>query len=238
MKTYLYTHATVVSLQQPSLLRKSVFLLISTLITFAAFAGGPTSGPGNNNAEFSLPLVLKNFSAVVNNKKVTLDWTTGHEKDLSQFIIERSTNGIDYTTASIVVAHGNSSAVQKYTSSDVLNTSSKGVVYYRLKMIDGQKRYQYSPVRLVRLNDASSEVTVQAYPNPVVNELRITVPAAWQNKQVSYEVYNVNGTMVKRITSGSASQTETMNVQDLMAGNYVVKAYTLTESATQRIVKK
>ncbi|HYF31926.1 MAG TPA: T9SS type A sorting domain-containing protein [Chitinophagaceae bacterium] len=188
--------------------------------------------------DFTLPLVLKNFNASLNNKKVNLDWVTGHEKDLSHFVVERSTNGIDYTDAGVVFAAGNSTAVQQYNFSEVLNTGSKGVVYYRLKMMDSQKRYQYSPVRIIRMGDAATQVTVQAYPNPVINELRITVPATWQNQQVSYEVYNMNGNLVKRITNGNASQTETLNVKELGAGSYVVKAYTKDEAASQRIVKR
>ena len=235
MQTYLYAHTHTSTIQPPAFIRKSLFLLFATLIAYAAFAG---EGNGANSTEFTLPLVLKNFSAVVNNKKINLDWTTGHEKDLSHFIVERSTNGIEYTQAGIVMSLGNSTAVQKYSFCDAMNASSTGVVYYRLKMIDSRKRYQYSMIRLVRLGDASTEVKVQAYPNPVVNELRITIPATWQNKQVSYEVYNLNGNVVKRVTTASASQTETLNVQGLVAGNYVVKASTLTESAAERIVKK
>jgi hypothetical protein len=192
----------------------------------------------NNEVEFTLPLVLKSFDASLNNKKVSLEWVTGHEKDLSHFVVERSTNGVDYTEAGMVFAAGTSTAVQNYSFPDVLNTSSKGVVYYRLKMMDSQKRYQYSAVRLVRIGDAPTQVQVQAYPNPVMNELRVTVPANWQKKQVSYEVYNMSGNMVKRIVSTNASQTETMNVQDLGTGTYVVKAYTQDEVASQRIVKR
>lgn len=192
----------------------------------------------NNEVEFTLPLVLKSFNASLNSKKVDLSWVTGHEKDISHFIVERSTNGIDYSESGVVFAAGNSSAVQNYSFPDVLNTSSKGVVYYRLKMMDSRKRYQYSPVRIVRIGDAPTQVQVQAYPNPVVNELRVTVPANWQKKQVSYEVYNMNGNMVKRIVNTNASQTETVNVQDLGTGTYVVKAYTQDEAASQRIVKR
>jgi hypothetical protein len=192
----------------------------------------------NQEQEFTLPLVLKNFNASLNNKKVNLNWVTGHEKDLSHFVVERSTNGKDYEEAGIVFAMGNSTAVQEYNFSDPANTSSKGVIYYRLRMMDSQKHFQFSPVRLVRIGDAPTEVTVQAYPNPVVNELRVTVPASWQNKQVSYEVYNMNGNMIKRISTNNASQTETLNVKELGTGTYVVKAYTQNESASQRIVKR
>jgi hypothetical protein len=244
MKTYPYTHSRAIALPHNSLLWKSIFLLISTLITVFAFAGGGggnNSGSGNGADEasqFSLPLVLKTFKASVNNKKINLDWVTGHEKDLTHFVIERSTNGKDYTQVGIVFALGNSTAVQNYNYPDAINTTTKGVVYYRLKLMDSRQRHQYSPVKLVRINDGAAEMQVLAYPNPVVNELRITVPSAWQSKQVSYEVYNMNGSMVKRITSANASQTEILNVKDLGTGTYVVKAYTQTETLSQRIVKK
>jgi hypothetical protein len=246
MKTYPYTHARAVAIQQPSITinRKSLLLLLFTLITYTLFAqsgpGGvyPGQGGGAQAAQFNLPLVLKTFNVSLNNKKVTLNWITGHEKDLSHFVIERSTNGHDYAEAAVVFAKGNSTIVQEYSFPETLNTTVKSVVYYRLKMMDSQKRYQYSPVRIVRIVDASADVTVQAYPNPVVNELRITVPAAWQNQQVSYELYNTSGSLVKRVTNVTAGQTETLNVADIGTGTYVVKAYTKDEVASQRIVKR
>lgn len=192
----------------------------------------------NSGLEFTLPLVLKTFNASLHNKKVKLDWVTGHEKDVSHFVVERSTNGTDYNEVGVVFAKGNSTAVQEYTFPETLNTTAKGVVYYRLKMMDTENRHQYSPVRIVRLGDATTDVQVQAYPNPVVNELRITVPVKWQNQVVSYELYNTNGNVVKRVTNTSASQTETMSVADLGAGTYVMKAYTKDEVASQRVVKR
>ena len=237
MKTYLYTHSRAVALQQPGLTihRKSLLLLLFTLIAYTIFAQpGPGSIPPSKG--FNLPLVLKTFNASLNNKKVTLNWVTGHEKDLNYFIVERSTNGHDYSDAGIVFAKGNSTVVQEYSFPETLNT--KGVVYYRLKMIDSELRFQYSPVRIVRVGDVANDVQVQAYPNPVVNELRITVPATWQNHQVSYEVYNTNGNLLKRVTNVIASQTETLSVADLDTGTYVVKAYTKDAVASQRIVKR
>ncbi|HEY0679026.1 MAG TPA: T9SS type A sorting domain-containing protein [Chitinophagaceae bacterium] len=245
MKTYPYTHARVVSLPHASILRKSIFLLFSTLITYIAFANSGSALTGDQEnpsqtpaAEFSLPLVLKSFNATLVNKKVKLTWTTGHEKDLVYFVIERSTNGVDYSEAGFVFAAGNASLMQ-YSFPDVMPNASRGVIYYRLKMMDSRKRFQYSPVRLVRISETTAtELQVVAYPNPVINELRITIPAAWQNKSVSYEVYNMSGHLVKRIAAAHASQTETLNVRELGKGTYVVKAFTQTEVAAQRIVKK
>lgn len=235
MKTYRYPYTNAVALQQPSFLKKSLFLLFSTLIAFAVFAQNSSN---NSSAEFMLPLVLKSFDASIHSKKVNLKWVTGHEKDLSHFVIERSTNGSDYAEEAIVFASNNSGAVHNYHFADALNTSTSGAVYYRLKLMDTRGRHQYSNVRIVRLGDADASTQVQAYPNPIVNELRVTVPAGWQNKQVSYEVYNLNGYMIKRVTNNNASQTETLNVKELGTGTYVVKAYTQDETASQQIVKR
>lgn len=237
MKTYLYTNVQAVSIQHPSFLRKSLFLLFSTLITFAVFAQGNSGA--SNNAEFTLPLVLKSFDAAKYGKKVNLKWVTGHEKDLSHFVIERSTNGIEYTEAAIVFPSNTTKAVQNYNFTEALSISDKGIIYYRLKLMDSRGRHQYSNIRILRVDeDGSTAVQVQAYPNPAKNELRITVPATWQNKQVNYEVYNMNGNMIKRVTNTNASQTETLNVKELGTGTYVVKAYTHDETASQQVVKK
>jgi hypothetical protein len=188
--------------------------------------------------QFTLPLVLNSFDAALNNKKVSLNWVTGMEKSLSHFVIERSTNGVDYTEAGLVFAYGNSGVKQTYAFADVINTNSKGVLYYRLKMVDTDKRSQRSNVRMIKTSEASADIQLTAFPNPVVNEVRVTIPASWQNKSVNYDVYNTSGVLVKHVATRSASQIETVDMQNLGAGMYVVKASTETESAMQRIIKK
>ena len=188
--------------------------------------------------EFTLPLVLNAFNAAIDNKKVVLSWETGMEKNLSRFVIEKSTNGKDFSDAGVVMASGNSGIKKEYVFADPI-TSSKGVIYYRLKMVDQDNRFQNSAIRTIKVNDdAVTDIKLQAYPNPVVNEVRITIPAIWQNKEVSYDVFNSNGQRIKHITNKTASQTETVNVHELGAGMYFIKASTESESAMQRIIKK
>lgn len=188
--------------------------------------------------EFSLPLVLTSFNAAVENKRVILNWVTGMEKDLSHFVVEKSINGKDYTDAGVVFAAGNSGVKKEYVFADALNTS-KGVIYYRLKMVDMDQRYQSSAIRVIKVSneDDVAAIKLQAYPNPVVNEVRITIPYSWQNKQVVYDIFNTNGQRVKQVVNKTASQTETVNMSGLGAGVYVVKATTGNESAMQRIIK-
>lgn len=222
--------------------------------TFRIRTGGAHSGSGSADdrmysiffksftyqapVQFTLPLVLTSFNAAVDNKKVLLKWVTGMEKDLSYFVIEKSTNGKDFTDAGVVSAAGNSGVKKEYVFVDPSN-AAKGVVYYRLKMVDQDKRFQHSAIRTIKLNDnEAADIKLQAYPNPVMNEVRITIPYTWQNKQVVYDVFNTNGQRVKQVINKTASQTETMNMSDLGAGVYMVKASTESESAMQRIIKR
>ena len=201
----------------------------------------PLAGISGSNSgdEFSLPLVMTGFKVVLNDKKVVLSWTIGNEKRLSHFVVERSTNGVDYKEAEIVFAiTGPASVKENYSIADPVSFSGKGVLYYRVKIFDVHGKYQNSAIKLIRIGEENAALQVQAYPNPVLNELRITVPQNWQNKQVSYEIYDNSGRIVKKFTSNSANQTEILNVQDCRTGLYVVKAYTTTESGSQVIVKK
>lgn len=187
--------------------------------------------------QFHLPLVLLDFNAVLENKNVLLSWTTGKEKELSHFTIERSTNGVDFTDAGLLFANGNSDVALQYKFKDALPSTAGGMVYYRLKMVDMDGKTQHSPVRMLRLGGDKQTLQLAAYPNPVVNELRITLPSHWQKQQVQLDLYNANGQLVKSTSVKNASQTETLRLNELHTGIYILKASSGTETATQRVVK-
>jgi len=187
--------------------------------------------------EFSLPLVLTEFSATLANKHVGLNWITGKEKSLSFFVIERSVNGIDYKEIGIVVASGGANVKTTYNFSDEINNKATGIVYYRLKMVDFEGRSQRSQVRLIRIGEEKDALRLDTYPNPVTSELRITLPLAWQNETVSFDLYNANGQVVKHMVAAKSNQTEILNVNDLRTGLYIMKVSNGSETAVQRIVK-
>jgi hypothetical protein len=214
--------------------------VLMIILSSGAFAQQSTLPEYTSSAplEFRLPLVLTQFTATVSNGKVKLHWSTGKEKQLSYFAIERSTNGIDFVEVGKVKAKGNSDVKINYDFIDQTLGAKKGVVCYRLKMVDLEFRYQNTGIEVVRLGEAKDAVTVLSYPNPVTTELRVTVPESWQEKQVTIDLYNLNGQVVKRIVNGSAGQTQVINVADISAGLYVMKVSSATETAVQRIVKK
>jgi hypothetical protein len=96
-----------------------------------------------------------------------------------------------------VFAYGNTTDNKTYTlSNDVTNVQSK-LLYYRLCSVDIVGKSKLSEVRIIRIGKQNEMLSMITYPDPVNSELRITVPAACQNKEVVLGVYNLNGQMVR-----------------------------------------
>src|SRR6476661_6597491 len=156
MKTYLKTDAlTAVLLYKQQL--KRIFAAVLTMsisLTLLAnsshnyFPGDTTRANGasqliNNlpgsqiagnvsNDQFSLPLVMTAFKAILDDNRVSITWTTGMEKRLNYFVIEKSTNGMDFKEAALIFAATNTSAVQNYSYIDVIDAHATGMLYYRI----------------------------------------------------------------------------------------------------------
>ena len=190
-------------------------------------------------APFStLPVNLTAFSASLNNNKVDLTWSTASEINVSHFVVEKSTDGINYKDAGVVFAYGTATGKADYKLSDNISNDQAKIIYYRLRSVDIDGKGQLSATRIIRRNSQEeNKITILTYPNPVSNELRITVPANWQNKKAVYEVFNSNGQIAKRTETSNSSQTETINVTNLAPGFYIVRVSCEGQIAQQKIVK-
>jgi hypothetical protein len=188
---------------------------------------------------FMLPVKLIAFNANLDKAKTNLTWITSMESNTSHFVIERSYDAVSFTGVGIVLAYGTSGEVRNYSFTDDVSHSAATVIYYRLRTVDTDGKFSYSPIRIIRLSSVTgNEIAILSYPNPVGNELRITVPAAWQNKKVTFEILNVNGQVIKKVESANSSQTETIDVSRLASGFYLVRATCNNESAQQKIIKQ
>ncbi len=190
-------------------------------------------------AASNLPVKLASFTATLNNdNKVDLNWTTVTETNVSHFVIERSFDGKNFGDAGMVFAAGNTTETQHYSFTDNISSFQSPVIYYRLRSVDIDGKFDYSDIRIIRAaKQIEKAITILTYPNPVSNELRITIPSSWQNKRVLYEVVNVNGQVTKSTQSASSSQTETIDVSNLSTGLYVVRVSCDGQTAQEKIIK-
>jgi hypothetical protein len=187
----------------------------------------------------SLPVKLISFTAALNQNqtKVDLKWSTASEMNVSHFVIEKSYDGKTFNDAAVMFAYGNTTEKRDYSFADNANGNHQ-VIYYRLRSVDNDSKTQLSETRVVRLGKQTETLKIVTYPNPVTSELKVTLPFAWQGKAVVVELFNQNGQRVKAISTGSASQTETMIVSDLSEGLYLLKASNGIEMMQQKVIKK
>lgn len=187
-----------------------------------------------------LPVKLASFTATLNNNnKVDIRWTTVSEINVSHFAIEKSLDGIKFSDAGIMFAYGSATDRTNYSYSDDLSNTNAQVVYYRIRSVDIDGKTQYSEIRSIRISkQKETDIKILTYPNPAVNELRVTIPANWQNKAVIYELFTVNGQLIKRSLSAASSQTETISLGGMSSGIYLIKVTCEDNFAQQRVVKQ
>jgi len=169
------------------------------------------------NGQAVLPLQLGGFSAQKGTGKVSLNWSTVLEVNTSHFEVEQSNNGSTWKTISIVAAKGNSNSAQKYTADDIANYSSK--VYYRLKMVDIDGKFEYSPIAVVTFGGKGK---LFAYPNPAASFTMVSSDKAI-TENVTVSIFNTTGVLVKQQVITNPGNNFRVGLEDLKQGTYLLK---------------
>ena len=90
----------------------------------------------------------------------------------------------------------------------------------------------------VEENTDNQTIEMSIYPNPIVNEATIEFNVE-ENANVSYQVYDLSGRMVKHNvlgTYGQGKHNAKFNVQDLSAGTYIIKVQVGNKSNTSKVM--
>ncbi|MBI2271921.1 MAG: T9SS type A sorting domain-containing protein [Bacteroidetes bacterium] len=114
-----------------------------------------------------LPIELLNFSASLQpGKTVLAEWKTASETNNDYFTVERSRDGINFETITIIDGLGNSSQIHNYSAFDYYPL--EGISYYRLKQTDFDGKYSFSDLKAVNFidNDVKEHLEFVLFPNP------------------------------------------------------------------------
>ncbi len=164
-----------------------------------------------------LSVNLNYFSARKSNSGSLISWASDSEVNAQKFEVERSANGIDFTSIGSITAKGNSSSKTEYSFFD--NSPSAGINYYRLKQIDKNNGASYSKPATLDFS-LSNEGNFKVYPNPAVDVIKLD--NINQSAGIILSILNLDGKMLKslKIAKGEAPE---MKVSDLISGVYVLK---------------
>lgn len=194
-----------------------------------------TTGYGYSIYEFQvygnivLPVEFTSFNAKLqSDKSVLLSWSATLEAGFSKFEVQRSSDGVSYSTLSTLTSDSStgSNVSLQYVDASPLN----GTNYYRIKEIDLNGAATYSTTATVYL-DAASSLSLKVYPNPTTDILTIENDGSSQLKQI--ELYNTQGA---RVAAYANPQNSTVNIplSSLPAGIYFAR---VTTDATSRTFK-
>ncbi len=121
-----------------------------------------------NIGAYPLPVELVEFTAqAVKNADARLAWRTASEKNSDHFDVERSLDGAAFVKIGQVQGQGTTAAATAYALTDAgIGPKARGPVYYRLKQVDRDGTFAYSPVRTVLFDKTQTAVAFSIYPNP------------------------------------------------------------------------
>jgi len=163
------------------------YLLVTALNNY----GGGCSGFSElkiYTQDEQLPAGLATFTGKEVDCNIKLEWRTITEQNTQYFEIEKSTDGITFTSLTRVSAVGNSSSPINYRHVDA-NPSDEN--YYRLRTVDADGSYEYSDIISVASFCYEGGV-VEVFPNPVSNAELLNI-RFHSNESVSITVEIMDG---------------------------------------------
>jgi hypothetical protein len=114
---------------------------------------------------FILPIELADFAVTLVYNDAVLNWETSAEYNSDYFTIERSMDGVNFEEAGVIDASGFSSETNYYSFIDSNVTElSVGKIFYRLRLVDLDHSFTYSPVRWIELSDINLTNNIQVFP--------------------------------------------------------------------------
>ncbi|MEO6453894.1 MAG: CHRD domain-containing protein, partial [Ginsengibacter sp.] len=165
-----------------------------------------------------LPLKLKIFNAYKDRDKIALIWESADETNLSHYEIQQQDLITSQWVTKKSVAALNNGFTNKYATVDVPLTGSGTYVYYRLKMIDKDGKFNYSSV--IRINYLQSKAELMLLSNPVQNgQLQFVITGVSTNKKVLVSVVDYNGRIMFQSTAHTMAN-NSISVNKLSAGMY------------------
>ena len=187
-----------------------------------------------------LPVTLINFTANSTKNGNLLQWQTSAEKNFSHFEVERSADAKSFEMIGKVVGAKNTKEKLLYTFIDnYLNSNQLSInqsnlttnqsteltgrttvsaqgMYYRLKMLDLDGKYEYSKIIFINNN---SEAGIKVFPNPAFDYINIENMVG---KNLNIRILDALGQEIKNIINLSDSNIK-ISVDGISTGAYFLQ---------------
>lgn len=184
------------------------------------------------NSFVALPVNISNFNGRNIGNSNILSWLVENEINLSRYELQRSGNGSNFTTiATINAANRNS---YTYTDNDLKST----VYFYRLKSIDIDGTYAYSP--MVKLSGPVKSLDIAATPNPFGNTMKLTI-ASPSKEAAMLLLTDLSGKIILQKNVNLLQGINSIEIEHLhflAAGTYILNLVSAQNKTSTKVMKQ
>lgn len=195
---------------------------------FSLFAAAQATTP--------LPVELLGFYGYEDDRINYLKWTTASELNSDHFDVERSKNSSDFYTIHQLEGAGNSTQNIYYSATD--DKPYYPVTYYRVKQVDINGDYYYTPIIAIESSTEEPLTVHQVYPNPTKEKLFVEFSLE-RAEHVTIAITDLSGKTVHQV--GMDCQTTNvieLNSKQWEPGMYLIRITTDSGLTTLSRVEK
>ncbi len=190
------------------------------------FSGGTGASGASDSVQSPLPVELVSFIGWNYGGVNELEWITVSEINNEVFVVERSIDAINFVEIGSVRGSGTTSEEQIYNFTDV--TPIQDVNYYRLKQVDFDGSYEYTPIIAIDVNsDEIRTAIVKIHPNPTNRILNIQLQSA-NDTEFKLTVVDIAGSIVhiRNIEADRGLNSPfALDVENYPSGVFIISLY-------------
>ncbi|MEO6670425.1 MAG: reprolysin-like metallopeptidase [Ferruginibacter sp.] len=167
-----------------------------------------------------VPVGSLGLTAQKEGTKAVLSWQTSSEQNSSHFNVQRSADGVNFTTVlGTVDAAGNSNTLRTYGFQDLSPLNKWN--YYRIEEVDINGAKTLSNVVALSFNKNN---VIQVYPNPTAGQLNVDYSSS-RSGDLSIRIIDSKGSvvMLRKIAVNVGRSFTTLDVSNLAAGIYMLR---------------
>lgn len=225
-------------------MKRSPFFLFTALLVILLGQSGParSAGMAVDRGQFEQgvampPVVLIDFNCRLSGTVAEINWTADGEDDSTYYDLQRSPDGIQFTSLAIIKINGSPGNKKNYSHIDP-SVDNQSTVYYRIGIKGLSSGITYS--KTIKLVTNVIDFSTQFSADPLTNQLSLTITAS-KPSVVNVLLSDMNGRVLMRTSSSVNNGTSLISLGKIVSlprGNYIVTIWNDRVRHTTTLIKK
>lgn len=174
----------------------------------------------SNNS--TLPVAWESFSILETNSSVLIQWITSRELYVKSFVVEKSRDGVNWTTLATLLPRQSTGTLKSYSYSD--HEPYPATSFYRIKQVDNDDKITYSSIKVLSRNSLTG---IKVFPNPFVQHITLDIPKVSESTTINIKLTDISGAVIRtttnKIPAGAGSSFTLQGLQNLNQGMYYLR---------------